>query len=169
MHKIVIINGMARAGKDSVAVLSTNFAFVENVSSVDLIYEFMNLMGWNGEKDERTRKFMSDLKLLMTEYNDIPFKYLMDKINEFKITIKGMKEPCIIYLQVREPNEIQKLKEYYGEECVTLIVKNKNIIDITSNMADANVNNYEYDHVINNDGTLKDLKIAVESFVNAIF
>ena len=77
--KYVIINGSGGVGKDlfcnhaKIVLRSMNKEFF-NYSTVDYVKESAMKLGWNGIKDERGRKFLSDLKAAMTEYNDIPFK-----------------------------------------------------------------------------------------------
>ena len=116
-------------------------------------------MGWNGEKDERARKFLSDLKDLSTEYNDMPFKSMVAMINTFK----KHTEYEVLYLHVREGVEIQRLVDYCGAKA--LLVTSNRVPQINSNWADANVNDYEYDYVVNNDGTLEDLEKQALEFI----
>ena len=54
---IVIINGTGGAGKDTFVSFCSEFVKVLNVSSVDKVKEAAKiLVGWNGEKDEVSRK-----------------------------------------------------------------------------------------------------------------
>lgn len=69
--QIFVINGTGGAGKDTfVKMVSrqmdkmSNYAAVINVSSVDRIKEAAKIIGWNGGKEEKDRKFLSDLKEL---------------------------------------------------------------------------------------------------------
>ena len=57
---------------------------VDNFSSVDKVKEIAKIIGWDGKKTEKDRKFLSDLKLLCTEYNNMPFKSMQEKVEEFK-------------------------------------------------------------------------------------
>ena len=50
----------------------------------------------------------------------------------------------------------------------SLIVKNSNFKRIYSNMADAKVDNYEYDFIIDNSGTLEDLGRTAKGFIKDI-
>ena len=50
----------------------------------------------------------------------------------------------------------------------TVFIENENVPEITSNPADANVANYEYDFVIKNNGTIDDYKREVYNFLMAL-
>ena len=130
-----------------------------NFSSVDNVKKVATTMGWCGGKTEKDRKFLSDLKLLWTGYNDSPFKSMKAMINTFK----RHTEYEALFLHIREPNEIQRMVDCCGAKA--LLVKSNRVESIKSNMADANVNDYEYDYVVNNDGTLEDLEKRALEFI----
>lgn len=169
MNKLlIVINGMARSGKDTfcnfVRDYSGHNTFI--ISSVDDVKEKAKTMGWDGvSKTEKDRKFLSDLKDLCTWYNDAPFNYIKEQIKYFYASIH--KE--IMFIHIREPQEIQKLKNEFPE-LKTLLITNKNVPNITTNSADASVYDYQYyDYIIKNDGTLNDLKEAALNFVNRFY
>lgn len=162
MKEIVIINGMAQSGKDTFVGLVSKYYGVMNYSSVDRVKGIAKLCGWNGLKDEKSRKFLSDLKKITTEYNDMSFNAIKDKIRFFYNSDK-----VILFLHVREPSEIEKITDCY-HECKTLLVTRSQIEDITSNESDANVYDYIYDYVICNDGTLQDLEESVKIWLKEI-
>lgn len=149
---------MARSGKDTFVEFCSKYAKVKNYSSVDYIKIIARLLGWNGEKDERSRKFLSDLKDLSTEYNDGPVLKMEEQIH------LGEKEGMdFIFLHMREPSEIDKCKKLFNAE--TIFIQNPNVPIISSNEADKNVFNYDYDYTIVNDGTLDDLEIKAKDFI----
>lgn len=61
----------------------------------------------------------------------------------------------VMFLHIREPNEIEKAKAVFSAN--TVLVRRDSVKHITSNMADENVYNYSYDYEINNNGTIDDL------------
>ena len=74
---IIIINGTGGAGKDTFVSFCAEFEKVLNISAVDKVKEAAAiLVGWNGEKDEVSRKLLVDLKQLSIAYNDAPTKYI---------------------------------------------------------------------------------------------
>ena len=90
--QIFIINGSGGSGKDTFVSLVRECMeeglnqnnLVDNFSSVDKVKEIAKIIGWDGKKTEKDRKFLSDLKLLCTEYNNMPFKSMQEKVEEFK-------------------------------------------------------------------------------------
>jgi hypothetical protein len=160
--RIIIINGSGGVGKDTFVEFCRPFANITNISSVDKIKEAAAILGWDQGKTERCRKFLSDLKILSTEFNDFPYDYVANRIAEFKKDNSSH----TMFIHVREPQDIQRIKDDFG--CVTLLVRNVNKGVITTNMADANVENYDYDFVVDNDGDLDDLKAKAIEFINSV-
>ena len=86
-QRIFIINGSGGVGKDTFVELFTKHYGEEkvwNYSSVDKVKRIAKEIGWTGTKTEKDRKFLSDLKLLTTEYNDMPMEDLKEKVKEFR-------------------------------------------------------------------------------------
>ena len=74
---VVIINGTGGVGKDTFIDFCGEIVKIMNVSAVDKVKEAAKiLVGWNGEKDEISRKLLSELKRLSIDYNDAPTKYI---------------------------------------------------------------------------------------------
>ena len=178
IKQVFIINGSGGVGKDAFVEMIQTFEFIgknknstvrfknleiRNYSSVSKVKEIAKIIGWNGEKTERDRKFLSDLKLLTTEYNDMPLndmkKYTRSFMNSDDIN-------RILFLHIREPEEIAKAVNEFKEYNVkTILIRRDSIKHITSNMADENVYNYNYDIVINNNSTLEELRKKAECFL----
>ncbi len=143
---------------------------VGNYSSVNKVKDIARIIGWNGEKTERDRKFLSDLKLLTTEYNDMPLKDMKSYASRF--FTKNNYENKILFLHIREPEEIEKaINEFkkIGHTVSTILIKRDSVKHITSNMADENVYNYDYDIVINNNGTLEELRSKAKYFLEDFY
>ena len=129
-----------------------------NISSVDYVKEVAQFCGWNGEKDLASRKFLSDLKDILTIWRDIPYNQMIEQV--------GIYENKVIFIHVREPKEIERLKVALNAN--TLLIKNDNIVSEFGNHADDMVENYEYNYVITNNGTLQDLEKSAKIFVDFI-
>jgi len=154
--QIFIINGSGRVGKSTFCNLIRDYSGHDTyiISSVDDIKEKAKLMGWDGiSKTEKDRKFLADLKNLCTWYNDAPYDYIRQQIMYFEATPKSE----LMFIHIREPKEIEKIKQKYPY-IKTILITNKNVPHITSNEADAGVFDYQYDFVIQNDGSLDELK-----------
>ena len=160
MMKTVIINGTGGSGKNTFTSFCGNYAKIYNYSSVIKVKDAAKILGWNGEKSEKDRKFLSDLKLLSSEFNDFPFKDIENKVKELE-----NKDIDILFIHLREPSDIRRAKEAFNAK--TLLIRMTNHEIITSNMADANVENYDYDYIIEN-SNLDVLEKEARDFVQKI-
>ena len=168
--QIFIINGSGGVGKDTfVEFVSTElndlfkkFHTVINFSSVDKVKEIAREIGWNGKKSEKDRKFLSDLKILTSEYCDMPFESMKSKVTEF---MKD-EESKFLFLHIREPEEIDRVVREFGAK--TILIIRDTVKHIVSNMADENVFNYYYDFVINNNGTKEELNSKAKDFIQEV-
>ncbi len=160
---VVIINGGPRSGKDTVTDIANeilNEGYCESISSVRDVKKAGRLLGWDGVKNDQGRKFLSDLKDLSTEVCDGPLKMMTNEIeNNFEHF-----ENCLLFFMVREPEEIEKLEQLFPYNTVTLLVR-RETDETLSCHADENVEEYDYDVVIDNNGTLEDLKNVVNKFI----
>ena len=156
---IFITNGMARCGKDTFAAYLNDIVPTLKYSSIDKVKDIAKLCGWDGEsKTEKDRKFLSDLKLLTTDYSDMPFKAIEQKVNTFLSDWKHE----VMLIDIREPDEIEKAKKAFNAK--TILIENNRVAFIDSNMADKNVFNYTYDYTVQNNGTLEEFKENIKQF-----
>lgn len=156
---IIIINGKGGVGKDTLI----NFVWKETgevsvLSAIDPIKEIAKQYGYKeSEKTDKARKFLSDLKKVFIEWNELPMQYLLSGIESF---LDG--HDNILFIHIREISEIEKLKEALVKKeastkfkLFTLLIKNKRVDDKTfGNASDDNVENYNYDLTYNNDKML---------------
>lgn len=147
-------------GKDTFVYFCKMFTGVRNISSVDKVKEAAKaLVGWNGEKDEKARKFLSDLKQLSIDYNNYPLTYIKEQTLDFQ---KSENE-SILFVHIRECSEIEKAKNAIGAK--TLLITNNRVQKIETNKSDADVENFKYDYYIENNGTLEELKNKAKLFI----
>lgn len=162
MKQIIVINGSGGVGKDTFVEQCSKYAKVLNISSVDKVKEAANILtGWNGEKDEKSRKLLADLKQMGIWYNDAPMKYIEHMVEEFENS-----ENELMFIHIREIEEIEKCKNEFNAK--TLIITNKNVPAIESNQADKDVSKYCYDYHIANDGTIEELEATAKEFVSKL-
>lgn len=161
MVKTIIINGSGKVGKDTFVSLCRNYHVkIFNISTVDKVKEAAKLLGWTGKKDEVSRKFLSDIKDLSTQYCNHPKAYIENYIKE----VKNNYDNGIVFVHSREPEEIKWFKENISD-CYTLLIKNNRVNEIKTNHADANVEKYNYDYIIQNNTSLVELDKKAEIFV----
>lgn len=151
--QIIIINGQGGVGKDTICDIVKKHYKIKVVSSIDMIKAIAIYGGWDKQKDLKGRKLLSDLKLAFSEYNNLPFKQMTHEIKIFK----NFRNEQFLFIHVREPDEIKKLVSEYPEIKTLLITRGESQLNF-GNMADDNVENYDYDFVFENNGELENLE-----------
>lgn len=153
--KIIVINGKGAVGKDTLCDAVARKYVVLNCSSITPIKAVAEDLGWDrdNDKSDRARKFLSDLKMLSSQFNDFPFRYLMTKYDGFTADQNAQ----VMFVHIREPKEIAKFKAQVPN-CKTLLVKSKRVERDFGNTADDNVDSYDYDYVYHNDKPLEEVE-----------
>lgn len=160
---IFIVNGKPRAGKDTFAQILNEYMDVYKYSSVTKVKEIAKQCGWSGAKEERDRKFLHELKMLTSAYSDMSYNDVLDKIRKFE---RGELDADVFVVDIREPEEIDRLVKVTN--AFTIFIENNRVPSITSNSADANVEKYRYDFVIQNNGTLEDFEGNIKLFIEVL-
>ena len=178
MVKVVVINGMPMSGKTTFEELcqkicdpfakepgfeKDSILCVDICSTVDFVKIVAKQCGWDETKDLKNRKFLSDLKDLLTEWNDVPFKKIQSRINVRAKSFAAV--DWLVFVDCREPAEIQKLKERLN--ATTVLIRRESVENNeTSNHADARVFEYDYDLIIYNNSDIIDLEKKAEKFIS---
>lgn len=162
------------SGKDTFCDLCLNYMTARGImggkiSTIDFVKRVATQVGWNGLKEPKDRKFLSDLKDLLTEYNDAPFTIVEEQIRQtyFHFTKEmGVPEDKIVFfIHCREPKEIQKFVDRLGAE--TLIIRREEVEKLPqSNHADEEVLNYDYTYEINNNAGIDELEKEAIKFID---
>ena len=163
MKRLIIINGSGGVGKDTFVNMCGNHCDVANISTVDKVKEIARLCGWRYGKTDKDRKFLSDLKFLISNYSDELFEETKHKIKFY--FDNGFD---LVFLHAREPEEIYKYRDTFAPFAKTVLVTNKNVPMVTTNESDANVLNFKYDYEVANDGDLEDLENIARVFVERL-
>ncbi len=159
---VIVINGAGGVGKDTLCEFAEKHFKVMNVSSITPIKEIAAMCGWQGEKTDKARKFLSDLKALTIEYNDFPTLWATKKYNEF---IESDNE--IMFLHIREGVEIEKFVRATDGKAKTLLVRGGSRMTKSNygNASDDMVENYSYDYYFVNDKTFEEAEVEFVSFL----
>jgi hypothetical protein len=168
--KVIVINGSARSGKDQF----TNYVKKHydgkcmNWSTIDKVKKISRRnLGWDGKKTEEARKFLSEIKRVWGEYNNGPFMDITKRISTFNSKLnKKNKKNIIYFIHCREPYEIQKFVDKYGDKCMTVLLK-RDDREVPDNLADKNVGNFDYNVTIQNNGNKKDLEKDAIKFIES--
>ena len=162
---VIVINGQGRSGKDTVCKIMAKYYKVRNISTIDPIKEIATFAGWRGEKDDKSRKMLADLKQVFIGYNDLPLNFVLNHANDFKNT-----DEELLFVHCREAEEITKIVNACPIKTITLlIVRNDRFYEhkVFGNRADDEVENYNYDFVYRgNNETTKELEESFVKFFN---
>lgn len=171
---IIIINGPAGVGKDTLIEeysKRTNNS-IYNYSSIDYFKDIAKKdFCWDGKKDKKGRKLLSDIKSIASEYNDLPTEIIVNKIEQFC----GMsyKNNAVMFVHIREKDETDKLVKRLKEKDIPVktmfIYTSREIESFKDNKSDEYSSDCknglnDYNVLIYND----DLNYAVNEMSNII-
>jgi len=145
---VIVINGAGGVGKDTLCDAAQTRYKTRNISTITPIKEIAALCGWNGTKDNKSRKFLSDMKRLCADYNDFPTNWAKAQYENFLTT-----DEEILFVHIREPKEIVKYVNATGGKAKTLLIRGGERMkkSVYGNAADDGVENYYYDYYFDND------------------
>ena len=183
--KVVIINGKPQSGKDTFCKYAQGYCDDDEsantliISSVDPLKEMLTQLGWDGTKTDKIRDMLMDMKQLWVQNQDGPTMFLFNNILKFHKACTG--EDNIVFVHIREPEEIKKLVnaltgfESMGIDVISLLVIRESGEDTPNQPAEtrrsddeALINSYEYDVTINNDEDLIKLQELAAEFVDKL-
>lgn len=159
-----VINGKGGSGKDTICEHLSHHYNVHNISTITPIKEIASRGGWQGGKTEKDRKFLSDLKELFTQYNDLPNTYAVQEFEQF---MKNNDEQ-VFFVHIREPENIEKFIKSIDGRCLTLLVRGGKSQEIYGNRSDDEVENFPYDYVYENTKPLEQVENDFLSFFQKI-
>ena len=170
--KVVIINGIGGSGKDTFVEMCRDVldaACCLNISTVDFVKEVAGYCGWDGTKTPENRKFLSDLKRVLTEWNEVPLKKICQEVQAWQgIWIgSGNYHKAVVFIHCREPKEIDKLVyQFHQYDPVTLLIRRGAAESVEQiNDSDNSVLDYSYDYTVYNNHSLSVLRAQAEEFL----
>lgn len=180
MKYVIIVNGKPESGKTTFEhfcrdyVERNEYGWVHIVSSIDPIKEIYKQLGWKGNKGDKERKHLSDLKKIWIESCNGPTKYLVDYVMQLKDD-----GDSFIFTDVREESEIIKLKEVFDAisiidiKCETVLIKRNHVEGIEhGNKSDDDVGQNEslYTTIVHNGGDdLEELRAYANMFIEDLY
>jgi len=179
---VLIVNGKPLSGKTEIQKICEEcfggIYTIESKSSVGKIYEIMRSLGWDGDKNEQFRKEMSYIKSIYIRNCNGPTRDLLLHVYR-ELTDGRRNRPLIIFYDCREKDEIKKAKdainelsEYFNVVCKTLYVDRPEVAILEygnkSDDSDVIVDRGYYDCVIDNSGTLNELRSNTAEIIREI-
>jgi len=168
MKKVVIINGRGSSGKDTFIGICELLAKskVYNFTSVAVVKKAAEMLGWLGNKSDKDRKFLSDLKKLSIWYNDQPNEYML-------YSLKNSDENSINFFHIREWEEINKFindvkKLNINCDICTLLIDRDTNKDYYGNSSDDDIDINKYDYVIDNNCSMFELELKTIDWLSKI-
>ena len=169
--KIFVINGYPQSGKDTFCKFAEeNYPRVYTYSTIAKIKELALLIGWDGQKDEKGRKLLADLKKTLSKYNDVSYKetmsFIREKMEECADKYGEDANDAIFFIHCREPKDIKRFCRSYGAQ--SIFINRPGCDKQWSNSADNKVKEWTYNHYIDNNGSLEDLKRVACDFIESV-
>ncbi len=161
-----VINGAGGVGKDTLCSFASKHYKTVNVSSVDPIKRIASENGWQGEKNAGARRFLSELKRVFTEYNDLPLNYTLDVYRKFLTD-----DSELFFVHIREPKEIQRFIENassIGGSVLSLLIRSERCEKNYGNASDDEVEEYPYDLIYQNDSPLEETELNFLEFLKNV-
>lgn len=162
---VIVMNGKGGTGKDTLCdALRADYRVV-NISAITPIKEIAKIYGWNGEKDEKSRRFLANLKRAFADYNDLPNRYLQDEYEKFRAG-----QADVLCVHIRESDQIAKFVGGVALPCVTILVTR----DLGTggkqygNDADDGVAEYSYDYEFDNNGSIEESAEKFRALIRSV-
>lgn len=169
--KIVVINGSGGCGKDTFVRMCQKIrpSKIYNISMIDAIKREAKSFGWHDEKDDKARRFLSDLKDAWERYNDGPYdliKYRIELIEKTELMRYHTTDDIIIFIHAREPDDIERLVKDF--DAFTLLIRRPSTDRAHGNHADDCVEEWGYDMIYENIGDFEDMEFEARMILNYI-
>lgn len=173
MTNVFIVNGKPRAGKDTLIrfmtdVLKDRGIYTASFSSIDPIKIMLKGAGFDLEaKTEADRKLLSIIGDAVEEHSSFRTQACLEVVDRIRQKTVG----AVIFLHIREPHNIAKVREKLieeGHKVFRVSVISDRSEDITSNPSDAGTWAMPYDFQVVNNGTLGDLYDEAVALVDLV-
>ena len=168
--RIFILNGVHTSGKDTFVKYINEYGidveqdYVVHYSYVDFTSDMLESKGINiKDKSNKLRKLLCDVNNALEEYNDIPFKDCLNIADNFH---QNWLEGDWLFIDCREPKKIERLKQALNAK--TVFVKSNKTITADNSADKAVAENYEYDYIVQNTGSLDDLRNNTIDFIKDV-
>lgn len=168
----IIVNGFARAGKDSFVAackLHLNFdIMVSSFSSIDPVRDLLKRSGIDtSAKTEADRKLLALVGAALEEHSNWRTNSCVDFITDAELD-RWHDQKAVVFLHIREPENIQKviagIKAKKLGDVHTVLIRGPREVQ-ADNIADKAVLDMRYDDVLHNNSTLDALYVLAGHYL----
>lgn len=174
--KIFLIAGKARNGKDTLAEFILEEYAKRNKATLNLAFGSyikmyaQKITDWDGNEETKPREFLQYLGTDIIR-NTIDDLFFVNRICE-DIKVYSYFFDTLVISDVRFIKELE-IPTAMFENVIKIKIKRKNTSELTkkqqNHQSEIDLDNYtDYDYVINNDGTLEDLKEKTKKIIEVI-
>lgn len=168
---VILISGHAQNGKDTAAGMIKE-QLEENGSRVlithygDLVkYICKSLFGWDGKKDTKGRSLLQHVGTDIVRKKDPDFwvRYIVQVLNVF-----NEEWDYVVIPDCRFPNEVEMIKQNFDTTHIRIVRSNFETpltVEQQNHESETALNNYPADEVIENDGSVADLRRKINDWV----
>lgn len=183
---VCILNGTGGSGKDTFASMckeaglynAVHYSTINPVKkAADVLISFDsrdNVLSDVANKRESYRLLLHNIKMAWSEFSNGSTHYICNLITDIvaDIATKRIENPVVIFVDVREPAEIERLQRAITEiGLIAIAVLIQGMVDPKThdNDGDRNVSDYKYDYVIENvPGNMNALKMEACIFTSKV-
>ena len=182
MERIILISAKAQNGKDTVAELAKEELELRGKKVLichyaDLLkYICKTFFNWNGVKDDTGRTILQHVGTDIIREQQLKHDYWVDFIIDM-LWMFYDEWDYILIPDCRFPNEVERMKEEFNGSwnhysTVQAIRVNRPNFDSgltqeqLNHSSECALDGYEFDHYIDNNGTLDDLKLKVKDLLD---
>ncbi|MCK5019166.1 MAG: hypothetical protein KAS32_19045 [Candidatus Peribacteraceae bacterium] len=163
---VIIVNGYPRSGKDTFVDIAEQHYYTSRMSTIDECVGIAKSRGWDGTKDDKSRKMLSDLKKWYVEHFDGPFREVKRWIG-----LSDDSQTRFLFVMSREGKEITRIMNHcldIGVKCEYVMV-DKMLARNFGNDSDNDIHNGAIPtyHLMNT-GTMKELEERSILFLNSL-
>jgi hypothetical protein len=174
---VVVINGHPRSGKDTavefmMSALNDLDIFAWAMSSIDPVKELLLPVTDGSAKTEQDRKLWAVVGRAVEEHSS----WRTSQVVQYaagRFRDAGVSD-AVVFVHMREPDLIAKLQGMLAQHMpeagfMTIFVDKPDAKPVTSNAADAGVEDMTYNRCLFNAGTLDDLRRAAAVMAGELF
>jgi dephospho-CoA kinase len=175
--KVILVSGKARSGKGEFSRLLKEQLELNNKKVVQTLFakyikEYAKELGWDGEtKDRHWRDFLQHIGTELIQYELNMKEFHVKRIYEDVLILSHYGVDYFIIDDCRFRREVNYMKAMLPDDIITVrVVSNDSRSDLANeqlqHQSEIDLDEYNFDWLVDNSGTLDNLKNEVQLFMN---